>query len=235
MPLPGTYCMLLSLKWQVSQGTQHASMANPVTIIKWKKVRNNWRMKDQVKWKYYILLQYHTLIKKKTKFNHRHWNSYGIGCKDRWEEGLLNICNRSLLNFLIYEENLIFFFISVTDHFPAELTNRFPLLLRQREEAFSHPSLICRTCSIQKIKGSPISFFFKSYHNCNFLQSVGWKWHWFIVSEPSCGLLFPHSTQDVHAIPWHFSMVCYTDKKKRKFSSKFRMEQLQSHIWGRAS
>jgi hypothetical protein len=25
-------------------------MGNPVTIIKLKKVRNNWRMKDQVKW-----------------------------------------------------------------------------------------------------------------------------------------------------------------------------------------
>ncbi len=61
-------------------------------------------------------------------------NSEGIGCKVIYEEGLPNIlyvemrkylvifeetvshiwlCNRSRLNFLLYEENLIFFFISV--------------------------------------------------------------------------------------------------------------------------
>jgi hypothetical protein len=35
----------------------------------------------------------------------------------------------------------------IKDHIPEELTNRSPLLLRQRE-AFSHPSQIYKTCLI---------------------------------------------------------------------------------------
>ena len=46
----------------------------------------------------------------------------------------------------------------IKDHIPEELTNRSPLLLRQRE-AFGHPSQICRTYSIQKFTGSPVSYF----------------------------------------------------------------------------
>jgi hypothetical protein len=33
-----------------------------------------------------------------------------------YEEAVSHLCNRSLLDFLIYEENLFFFFVSVLSH-----------------------------------------------------------------------------------------------------------------------
>jgi hypothetical protein len=127
-----------------------------------------------------------------------------------------------------------FDFFFVTYHFPAKLKNRFPLLLRQRE-AFGHPSQICRTYWIQKIKSSQISFFFQVIIINTFCK---------VKAENSIALLFqnPHVvcsslTQLQTYTPYHGISHWFVKlkKKKKKFSSKFRMEQLQSHIWGRAS
>ncbi len=146
------------------------------------------------------------------------------------------LCNCSILNFLIYEKNLIFFCISVRE--TVKLQSRGKHLLTWR--IFYFVALRIFQQSSLRISPHPL-------HNLSFLQVAGGasgeqtaggdaptggpseRKH-----RQACGRLQLSAGQQ----RWHTAPKPTLIKKKRKSSlymRKFRCDRLKSNIWWRAS